>query len=175
MIFTSFFITGLLLLILQTSLFPDFPDWFGQPDLLFILIAYCALRLTFYSGLFLVFLLGMTLDIFSGFYMGLHTVAYLLLFFILQGVSRQLDLEYITHQPVICAMGYLLTNGLVFLAASILANGTAFSWSWPPILLGTIMVAVFAVPFTQLFDGIALLATSHKSRHHHSNLFDGTQ
>ncbi len=163
MIFSTFFASGLLLLLLQTTVIPQLPGWLGRPDILFILVVYCAIRLPLYSGMLLCLFFGMLLDIFSGLYIGLDTICYLLFFFTLRGLSGKLALEYLTHQPVLCASGYLLTNGAIFLMANMLSEGGHFTWPWRQILLGALTTAIFSIPLVHLFD--MLLEFCRRRRH----------
>ncbi|MEW6427647.1 MAG: rod shape-determining protein MreD [Thermodesulfobacteriota bacterium] len=152
-LFLLFFSLGFFLLACQTSLLPLLPQWLGRPDLLFILIIFVAVRLPFYTGLFLCFLFGMLVDGFSGYYLGLHALTYLLFFFLLRGLSSRLALQYALHQPILAATGSLLTNISIFLLANMLNETGQFKWVWRDVLLQALMVAIFAVPLIFVFEG----------------------
>ncbi|MEE4135150.1 MAG: hypothetical protein V2I32_03665 [Desulforhopalus sp.] len=53
-----FWLVGILLIIAQTTLVPFFPQWFGRPDFIFILVAFAAYRFAWIPGILLVFSLG---------------------------------------------------------------------------------------------------------------------
>ena len=80
MLVSLFFIVGLILLVIQTTLFGSMPDWLGRPDLLFIFIIFITVRLELIQGAFLVLLLGLVMDIFSGIFLGLYPLTNLILF-----------------------------------------------------------------------------------------------
>lgn len=146
-----FFGTGILFLAAQTTLFASLPEWTGRPDLVFLLLIYCALRLNLYQGLAYALFFGMAMDIFSGIFLGIHSLMYLAIFFLVRGISKKLTLEYQIHQPAVIAVSYLLNCAGVYLVSSMLAD-EALIWSWRQVLLGVITLSVLAIPIYQLFS-----------------------
>ena len=158
MIFSVFGLLGIFFVILQTTLLPKLPSWMGAPDLLFILLVYCALHVDIIPGLLLAVLFGFLLDITAGIFLGIHTSMYLLLFLLLQAISSKLALRYLQHQPVLTGLSYLLVAGGSFLFSSVLAEQDMLTWSWRDVLLGTLLVAIFSIPLNQFFITIHTLA-----------------
>ncbi|MDH3394144.1 MAG: rod shape-determining protein MreD [Desulfobulbaceae bacterium] len=158
MLIFSFLILGATLLTIQTTLFTMLPTWMGNPDLLFLLIVFIAIRFDVFPGAVLALLFGMMTDIFAGVFLGLFPVIYLLLFFMLQGISRLLIIDESVHQAPLAAASYLFTNSCIFLFAKILAPDSPLTWSWSGIILGTLILAVIAIPFYHFCAKIQELA-----------------
>jgi len=158
MLFSLYCLLGVIFIVLQTTLLQRLPAWMGAPDLLFVLLVFCALHLDIIPGLLLATLFGLLLDIVSGVYLGIHTTMYVLLFLLLQAISRKLALRALQHQPVITALSYLLMVGGSFLFTTILAEDDLLFWSWRDVLLGTLLVSIFSIPLSQLFLALQHLA-----------------
>lgn len=158
MLIFSFLILGATLLTIQTTLFTMLPSWMGNPDLLFLLIVFIAIRFDLFRGALLALFFGLMTDIFAGVFLGLFPVIYLLLFFILQGLSRLLIIDESVHQAPLAAASYLFTNSCIFIFARILAPDSPLAWSWRNIILGTLIMAVIAIPFYHLCAMIHELA-----------------
>lgn len=145
---TSFFLLfGVILLLLQTTALHTLPDWFGRPHLLLLLIVFLGTNLGIYKGALLVLFFGFLMDIFSGSFLGLHPVAYLLLFAVLQGASRHLAINESVHQVPLVVLSYLFTASIVFLLAPVLAPQCELSWSWGNEILQILMLAMISIPF----------------------------
>ncbi len=83
-----FLILGTVFIILQTTLFQCLPVWIGIPDLIFLQIVFMAIHLRVYQGAFLTLVFGIVLEVFSGYFLGLYALAYILVFFIIKGLSE---------------------------------------------------------------------------------------
>lgn len=154
MLILTFLLLGATLLVIQTTIFPLLPTWMGNPDLLFLLIVFIAIRFDLFPGAVLVLLLGVLMDIFAGVFLGLYPVIYLVLFFLLQGLSRHLVINETVHQAPLAVASYLLANSGLYIFATILAPGASLTWSWRDIIVGMLILAVIAVPFYQICTGI---------------------
>ena len=143
----TFLLLGATLLTIQTTIFTMLPSWMGNPDLLFLLIVFIAIRFDIFSGALLALLFGLMTDIFAGVFLGLYPVIYLFLFFLLQGLSRLLVFDETIHQAPLAAASYLLTSCTIFIFATILAPDASLVWSWRDIILETLILAVIATPF----------------------------
>ena len=158
MLILTFLLLGATLLIIQTTIFPLLPAWMGNPDLLFLLIVFIAIRFDLFPGAVLVLLLGVLMDIFAGVFLGLYPVIYLVLFFLLQGLSRHLVINETVHQAPLAVASYLLANSGLYIFAAVLAPGASLNWSWRDIIVEMLILAVIAVPFYQICTGIHRLA-----------------
>lgn len=85
-----FFCLVLASIVAQVSLLPIFIRPPFKPDLLLIIMVFIALRGSFEIGAPLAWLLGMFNDIFSGLYLGLDAIAFLISFIIIKNVSERL-------------------------------------------------------------------------------------
>ncbi len=147
MLIFIFLFLGATLLTIQTTIFTMLPSWMGNPDLLFLLIVFIAIRFDIFPGALLALFFGLMTDIFAGVFLGLYPVIYLLLFFLLQGLSRLLVIDETVHQAPLAAASYLLTSSSIFIFAAILAPDSPLVWSWRDIILETLILAVIAIPF----------------------------
>lgn len=147
-----FLIIGALLLVLQTSLIPMLPAWLGKPEFLFLLIVFIPSRMGVIPGASVAFLLGILSDVYSGIYLGLFPITYLLIFFILKGIYRFVAVNETFYQAPIVAVTYLLTCGGIFIAAMLLGDGNQPQWTWDAVLVRTLLVAILTMPFFSLFD-----------------------
>ncbi|MFU8818930.1 MAG: rod shape-determining protein MreD [Desulfurivibrio sp.] len=142
-----FFGMGVLILVLQTTLFHLLPAWIGRPDLLFLLIVFIALQMGTFRGLVLTLLLAMLMDVFSGFDLGVYPLAYLLLFLVLKLISRTLALEDSVHQVPLVMVGFLGVAACIHLLVSLLAPENPIYWAWPQLLQNVVILGVVCLPF----------------------------
>ncbi len=147
-----FFLLGTFLLIVQTSVFPALPKWLGKPDLLFILLIFLALRMPVFQGGVLTLLFGLEMDIFSGVFLGLYPLVYLILFFIVRWVSKILSFGDVAQQIPMMVASYLLMTSGIFIGQTLLAPKGFLLWSWPDVFLRMLILAIMAVPLFFLFD-----------------------
>ena len=154
MVFTLLFLLGIFLLTLQTTLLHILPDWLGRPDLLFLLIVYLGTHLDIFKGAVLALLFGLLMDIFSGIFLGLHPVIYLLLFFTLKTIARHLAITEPVHQVPLVALSYMLTSSSIFIFASMLTAQPELNWLWGKIILQLLILSIICMPFFHLFPWI---------------------
>lgn len=163
MTFILFLFEGLFFIVLQTTLLQALPSWMGAPDLLFILLIFCAVHVDLVPGIMLALFFGFCMDLVAGLYLGVYATIYLLLFLLIKAISSKLALQYLQHRPALTALSYLLAQSAIFLFNQILAEQEMFAWSWRPILLGTLLVAIFSIPCSQFF---LLTEDLAKPQHH---------
>lgn len=168
MTFTLFLLEGLFFIVLQTTLLQTLPAWMGSPDLLFILLVFCAVHLDVVPGIALALFFGFCMDLVCGLYLGVYATIYLLLFLLIKAISSKLALRYLQHRPVLTALSYLLAQSAVFLFNQILSEQDILAWSWHRILLGTLLVAIFSIPCSQLFLLTESLSQRWKKPDRHS-------
>jgi len=152
MLIIGFFLVGALTLVLQTALLPMLPPWLGNPDLLFILVVYLGCKMDIVRGALLVFLFGLMLETFSGFFLGLYPITFLAIFLIIQGLSRFTTLNEGLYQPPLAATTYLLASAAIFSTTSLLAEGSEFNWSWGVIMLHFLLVSILTLPCFAAYD-----------------------
>lgn len=164
MLITSFFILGTVLLTLQTSLFQVLPDWLGRPDLLFVLLIFISIRTKTYQGAVLALLFGLVMDIFSGVFLGVYPVLYLLLFFAIKGISMHFILDDPAHQAPLVAVSYLVNNIGVVIFTMILAPENSLMWAWGGLILQMLILSVITVPLFKFFDVILIRVNKKPSK-----------
>jgi rod shape-determining protein MreD len=152
MVISFFLMVGIVLLVLQTSIFPLLPAWLGRPDPLFVLIVYAALRLEVYQGAILTLVLGLLLDIFSGPFLGMYPVVYLALFVILKTMAANLTIHETIHQVPLTLASYLFACVGLFAFASLLMPEDALHWPWRAVLLQLFLLTILTIPLFQLYD-----------------------
>jgi len=155
-------IFGIFLLLLQTTVLHVLPDWLGRPHLLLLFIVFLGTSHDPYRGAVLVLLLGFLMDIFSGSFLGLHPLAYLLLFAVLQTASRHLAINESVQQAPLVALSYLFTTGAIFVLAPVLGPKCRLAWSWSNEILQLLMLAVLAIPFFHLCTWITTVLAQKK-------------
>ncbi|MBA7588651.1 hypothetical protein ES708_30716 [subsurface metagenome] len=146
MLFSIFLILGILILVLQTTLLQLLPAWLGKPDILFLLIVYIACQVDILRGAFIILLLGLIMDAFSGVFLGLYPVIYLLVLAFIKGISRQISINEFAYQVPLAVISYLLVSIGIFLFSFFLAPDSPPQWSWGIILLQLLILAVIGTP-----------------------------
>jgi len=141
-----FLFLGVLFLALQTTVFQAFPEWMGVPDLLFLLIVFLALHCKPGTGAALTLLLSIGLEVFSGYFLGLYAVAYLLVFSIIKWMSARFALKEVHQQPALAALAYLFVNAFVYLSSLMLADVNPNLWGWGGILQRVLIVTILSIP-----------------------------
>ncbi|MCK9293620.1 MAG: rod shape-determining protein MreD [Desulfobulbaceae bacterium] len=159
----SFFFLGVFLLILQTSLLAILPGWVGRPDAFFVLIVFVATRLKFVHGALLLLVLGLIMDIFSRIFLGVYPITYLLLFFLLHGISRRLAIHEPVHRIPMAIASYLFVNSLLYSFASYLAPENELIWNWKDILMQILLLAIITLPLFTFFEAFDEILTPKKA------------
>lgn len=149
---TVFLLLGMFLLTVQTTIFHVLPEWVGMPDLLFLLVVFMAIHMKTTSGAILTLVFGTMVEVFSGYFLGLYALAYLLVFFVLKGLSVALSIDEVNHQPPIVALCYLIANGFVYVFSVMLVDNHSSSWSWGGVLQRVLIVIILVVPVGRLFS-----------------------
>ncbi len=123
---TYFFYIGtcLVLIILQTAVLPSIPGFSAFYDLLTLSVFYFGLFRPVREGFPMVFILGFTMDNFSGAPFGLYMTTYFWLYAGVKWITRFLRVGNIVLLPVLIGSGILIQN-LIFFGTIV----TAGSWS----------------------------------------------
>ena len=150
-----FLLLGVLFLTLQTTVFQAFPEWIGVPDLLFLLIVFMALHCKPGAGTLLTLLLSVGVEVFSGYFLGLYAIAYLLAFTIIKWMSGRFALKEVHQQPALAALAYLVVNAFVYLSSLMLTNESSHPWGWGAILQRVLIVTILAIPVNRWLFSIS--------------------
>lgn len=156
MVVLVFFILELLLVLVQTTLTPFLPQAFGQPHLIFILVAFISYRFNWLSGIWLIFIMGWMLDVVSSLYMGVYPVHFLIVFVILKLIASNSPLKEDTYQIPLTAVLYLGSQLILSFLFSQLMSSPQPLWSWVEIVQDTIVLLIATIPcflfFSLLFE-----------------------
>lgn len=148
----SFFVLGLLLIGLQTTLFMINPLWSAAPDFYFVLVAYLAYRHDILRGLIILFPLSMIFDVLSGLLLGMYPALFILGFLLLKFMASHLPVRESLYQIPMVGVSYLLVNWLVYVFMSFAASAVLVPWSWPVMLMRAGLVVLFAFPLFWFFE-----------------------
>jgi len=152
MLIIGFLLVGLLLIVLQTTVFMLTPTWSVAPDFYYVLVAYLAYRVDLVRGLVILLPLSCVLDVFSGTIIGMYPAICFSCYFLLKFISVKLPVrESLYHVPLI-AVSYLVVYRIVFLVLDFFQPDTLISWSWPIMLLRAGLVMLFAFPLFRFFE-----------------------
>ncbi|MEA2116165.1 MAG: hypothetical protein U9P36_12405 [Thermodesulfobacteriota bacterium] len=152
MLIVAFLITGLLLIVLQSTVFMFTPTWAAAPDFYYILVAYLAYRLDLLRGLVILLPLSCILDVFSGTILGMYPAICFLGFFLLKFISIKLPVRESLYQVPLVAVSYLVVSWIVFWFLDFMQPDTLVDWSWPLMLLRAALIILFSFPLFRFFE-----------------------
>lgn len=164
MIISTFLTLGGFLLVLQTSLFRFLPAWAGKPDLLFILLIFAATNMKLHQGVILALLFGLFMEIFSGTFLGIYPLIYLLLVIIVKSCSKHMFIDEVSHQPVLVTVSYLFQLSFIYILTALLAPANLPQWRWMDIFLQLLILALLSLPCFRLYQVLHLFLEQQASR-----------
>jgi cell shape-determining protein MreD len=135
----AIFIAGVILLLLQTTLFHNLPFLSKKIDLLAILAAYCGLYLDAAKASVLSLSLGYMMDTFCGGFLGLYGGLYLFISFVARLCCRHIMLKSAIHESGIAIFSILIA-GLLFV---LVLRGLFSGYSTLLSLLSVVLVQTF--------------------------------
>ena len=115
--------------LLEASVLPVYVDVYFRPDLLLIIMVVLALRVSYGAGIPLAWFLGVLKDVFSGLYLGLNGISFLVIFMVIKGVSDRLYAEssYLFVITAVFATFACSALNLAFLAMFTKSSTIAYS------------------------------------------------
>ena len=152
MLIIAYLIIGLLLIVLQTTVFMFTPTWAAAPDFYYILVAYLAYRLDLLRGLVILLPLSCILDVFSGTILGMYPAICFLGYFLLKYISIKLPVRKSLYQVPLVAVSYLVVCSIVFWFLNLMQPDTLVDWSWPLMLLRAALIVLFSFPLFRFFE-----------------------
>lgn len=168
MVVVHFILVGVLLVILQTTVFMPSPVSLLSPDLHYVLVAYLAFRLDLLRSLIILFPLVCVLDVLSGMVLGMYALSCFSGYFLLRQVSSKLPVNEILYQIPLIALSYLAVSWAVYLFLELFAPGQQVAWSWWRMIVRMTLVAGTTYPLFFIFD--LLQKYSHRSFLHWNKL-----
>jgi rod shape-determining protein MreD len=160
----AFIILGMVLITMQTSLLQVLPEWLGLPDLIFLLIIFAAIYFEILQGVVLCLVLGTFMEVFSGYFLGLYVISYLLVFALVRSVSTGLAIKDQSQQPAIAAVTYVLAGGFTYIFTSMLADESLSPWSWGEVLRRVLIITILTIPFNCVFRQVMKLCDKKYER-----------
>lgn len=169
MLVLIFLALELFLVSIQTTLLPFFPQALGQPDLIFILVAFISYRFDWFRGLILICVVGWMLDVVSSLYMGVYLIQYLSVFIILRLATINSPVKEEAYQIPLTAVFYLVSQLVLYFLFSQLTPASQSLWSWTETIQDAIVLLIATVPcflfFNLLFERFSRRRTFiHKMR-----------
>jgi rod shape-determining protein MreD len=141
-----FWLLGVLLIVLQTTVLQYLPLWLGRPDFIFIFVAFVAYRFAWIPGIFLVFTLGWILDVVAGIQLGIYPLMCLLTLTGLKLLTNKSPVKEATYQIPLVGISYFLVQMFMYFICSLSSPDLLPEWSWGVTLQRTALVMVSAIP-----------------------------
>jgi rod shape-determining protein MreD len=154
MLFFSFWVLGIALIVVQTTLLQSLPLWLGRPDFVFILVAFTAYRFAWIPGIALVFTLGWIMDVVVGIHLGFYPLMCLLTFTALKFLTNKSPIKESTYQIPLVGLSYFLIQMFLYFAYSLTLPEELPEWSWGLTLQRTALLVAAAVPLFLLFSSL---------------------
>jgi rod shape-determining protein MreD len=147
-----FFLIGIFLIVLQTTVFMFTPLWLAAPDLYFIMVAYLAYRFDLLRSLIIIFLLSWYFDIISGTIMGTYPVMCLGAFFLLKFVSVKTVIRESLYQIPLACVCFLFVSWIMHIILTFFIQDALVPWSWPIMLVRAGLLFLFSFPLFRFFE-----------------------
>lgn len=152
MLVVYFLLIGLVLVLLQTTVFMPSPVWLFAPDFYYILVAFLAYRLDLLRSILVLLPLGCILDVLSGTVLGMYSFLCFSGYFFIRIVAGRLPInEYLYRIPLV-VVSFLSVFWGVFFLLRFFETGEQIVWSWWQMLVRVVLVAVFTYPLFIGFD-----------------------
>ena len=152
MTIVNFILVGLLLVILQTTVFVPRTAWLISPDLYFILVAYLAYRVEMVHSLLVLFPLACMLDVLCGTVLGYYALICFGGFFLFKAVVGKMPIRESLYQMPLIGAGYLVVHWLIYLLLEIIQPGQLVPWSSWRMLIRALLVVALAYPLFFLLE-----------------------
>ncbi|GAB6190942.1 hypothetical protein [Desulfocastanea catecholica] len=154
MLFFIFWLLGIALIVVQTTLLQSLPLWLGRPDFVFILVTFIAYRFAWIPGTVLVFSLAWIIDVVAGVYLGLYPLMCLLTFTALKLLTNKSVIKESTYQIPLVGLSYFLVQMFLYFISSLALTEDVQEWSWGLTLQRTALLVVVAIPLFLLFTSL---------------------
>lgn len=154
MLFFIFWLLGIALIVVQTTVLQSLPLWLGRPDFVFILVAFIAYRFAWIPGIVLVFSLAWIIDVVAGVSLGLYPLMCLLTFSALKLLTNKSVIKESTYQIPLVGLSYFLVQMFLYFISSLALTEDVQEWSWGLTLQRTGLLVVVAIPLFLLFSSL---------------------
>lgn len=161
MVVVNFILVGLLLVILQTTVFMPRMDWLPAPDFYFVLVAFLAYRMELLNSLIILFPLACFLDVLCGTILGSYALICFGCFFFIKTVTGKLPIRETLYQIPLIGIAYLAVHWLVYLLLEFLQPGQVVAWSWWRMLSRALLVVALGYPLFFIFEKVREFSLSN--------------
>jgi len=158
-----FFLLGVLLIILETTLLHSIPSWLGRPDFIYILVAYTAYRFAWIPGLVLVFSLGWIMDVLTGIDLGIYPLEVLLVFISLKAMTTNNPLRESTYQIPLVGLSYFIVQLVRYILYLFTEPELLPEWSWGKLFAETGILLVATIPCFILLNALGEFLQKRKT------------
>ena len=147
------FISGLLLFILQTTIFQTLSGWTAMLNPVFVLFVFSATRMKLISGAILTLFFALLLDICFGLFPGLYPVIYLSLFFALRQLHKIIVVKENPHKIILVLISFIFVYFFSFIFINlVLPDNSLLSRSWINFIVQFTLLSLIAVPIFNFFE-----------------------
>lgn len=164
MLTLCFFLLGILLIVLETTLLQSLPAWIGRPDFVYILVAYTAYRFPWIPGLLLTFSLGWTMDVLTGISLGAYPLECLAVFASLKALTTNNPLRESTYQIPLVGLSYFVVQLARYFLYSFTLPELLPEWSWGRLIGETGILVVATIPCFLLLNALSEFLQKRKTR-----------
>ncbi len=151
----SFFVLGIVLIVLETTLLQSFPLWIGRPDFVYILVAFTAYRFAWLPGLLMTFSLGWIMDSLTGVNLGVYPLECLAVFACLKALTTNNPLRASTYQIPLVGLSYFFVQLVTYFLYSFTLPDFLPEWSWGRIFGETGILMVATIPCFLLLKALS--------------------
>jgi len=140
-------------IVIQVSLLPVFVRPPFKPDLLLVIMVFLALRGSVETGVPLAWLLGILSDVFSGMYLGLNALVFLISFVIIKSVSDRLYAESAILFVLTVAGVTVAGCALNILLMIMFTSSPGIAYSMISDIIPRLLVNAFVASIVSVFPG----------------------
>ena len=151
MLMFLFWIIGVLLIVIQTSLLPLYFSAAFTPDFIFIFVTFCAYRFSWVQGVILSFSFGWMMDVLTAVHLGFFPLEYLVIFSSLKLLTANSPVKAVVYQLPLVGFGYVLWKICSFVLHSLAHPEYFTDWSSQQLVYGPVLVLLAAIPCYSLF------------------------
>jgi rod shape-determining protein MreD len=139
--------------VLQSSVLPIFIASPFKPDLLLVFVVLLGLRGSFKAGAALSWVLGLVKDVFSGLYLGLNALSFLVIFMVIKHVSERLYAESAPLLVIAVSIATLSCISINLLLLVMFATSPGIAYSMSAGLVPHLLVNAFVASLVPLIPG----------------------
>ncbi|MDR3580987.1 MAG: rod shape-determining protein MreD [Oryzomonas sp.] len=146
-----------LAVVLQSSVLPIYIASPFKPDLLLVFMVFLALRVSFMTGASLSWVLGLVKDVFSGLYLGLNALSFLLIFMVIKHISDRLYTGSSSLFVIAVSIATLSCASIDMLLLVMFTESPGIAYSMSAGLVPHLLVNAFVASFVPLIPGFDYL------------------